>query len=67
MVEKAQGHRLLNSRRNAAGIFDAGISNIQMSSAGEANFQDLTDLCIARDALLTIMKLKKKTLSSLPY
>ena len=33
MVEKAQGHKLLNSRRNAAGIFDAGISNIQMSSA----------------------------------
>ena len=35
MVEKALGHiwvRLLNSRRNAAGIFDAGISNIQMSS-----------------------------------
>ena len=35
MVEKALGHiwvQLLNSRRNAAGIFDAGISNIQMSS-----------------------------------
>jgi hypothetical protein len=30
---EALGHRLLNSRRNAAGIFDAGISNIQMSSS----------------------------------
>ena len=37
-VEKALGHQLLNSRRtrNAAGIFDAGISNIQMSSIDDA-------------------------------